>query len=239
MKEYCVYCHTTPSNRKYVGISCDPIKRWRNGKGYEKNYIFTRAIEKYGWENIKHEILYDGLSEEEAKTIERKLIAEWNLTDAEYGLNLSGGGEGALSEHTKALMSQARKGNKYCVGRVLSDDTKGKIAESLRSYYAVHGGTFTGRHHTEETKEKLRNRIITPETRAKLRANHRGNSGVNNPSHRAIDQLALDGTFIKRFATASLASQEVRRDLSTIIKCCRGKAKTCGGYKWRYATEIE
>ena len=72
MKNYCVYCHTTPSNRKYVGISCDPRKRWNDGKGYSKNYVFYRAIRKYGWENIKHEILFDGLSREDAYTIVQK-----------------------------------------------------------------------------------------------------------------------------------------------------------------------
>ena len=75
MTGYSVYCHTTPSGRKYVGISCAPEKRWNHGKGYEKNYLFDRAIKKYGWDKIKHEILCEGLSLDEAKATEKELIA--------------------------------------------------------------------------------------------------------------------------------------------------------------------
>lgn len=51
---YCVYCHTFPNGKRYVGISSDCEKRWRNGKGYETQPKMNRAIQKYGWENIKH-----------------------------------------------------------------------------------------------------------------------------------------------------------------------------------------
>ena len=34
-REYSVYCHTFPNGKRYVGISSDCEKRWRNGKGYE------------------------------------------------------------------------------------------------------------------------------------------------------------------------------------------------------------
>ena len=44
----------------------DPAERWKNGKGYSKNTYVRAAIEKYGWENVKHEILFTDLPEEEA-----------------------------------------------------------------------------------------------------------------------------------------------------------------------------
>ena len=54
-----VYMHITPNNKKYIGITSQiPNKRWRNGKGYKK-CLFLNAIKKYGWGNIKHEILFD------------------------------------------------------------------------------------------------------------------------------------------------------------------------------------
>lgn len=66
MNDYSVYCHTSPSGKKYVGISKNPVKRWNSGRGYSKNYRFARAINKYGWDSFRHEILADGLSAEEA-----------------------------------------------------------------------------------------------------------------------------------------------------------------------------
>lgn len=38
----------------------------------------------------------------------------------------------------------------------------------------------------------------------------------------------------KRYESATVASRETEVDTSQIIKCCKGKAKTAGGYKWRY-----
>ena len=35
-------------------------------------------------------------------------------------------------------------------------------------------------------------------------------------------------------AYAKKAAKRLNVDLSSIIKCCRGKAKTCGGFVWKY-----
>lgn len=72
-KTWFVYKHTSPSNKVYIGITSQkPIYRWNNGLGYNKQQYFWRAIQKYGWENFFHEILFEGLGEEEAKEKMRK-----------------------------------------------------------------------------------------------------------------------------------------------------------------------
>ena len=56
MMNYCVYLHTSPTNKYYVGITKqNPLKRWANGRGYCKNKHFYKAILKYGWDNFQHE----------------------------------------------------------------------------------------------------------------------------------------------------------------------------------------
>ena len=40
------------------------------------------------------------------------------------------------------------------------------------------------------------------------------------------------------FPSASFAEEILNIDHSSIIKCCKGKIKTAGGYKWRYVDEI-
>ncbi len=236
MKDYCVYVHIAPSNRKYVGISCDPKKRWNEGRGYSKNYIFYRAIKKYGWDNIEHKILYSGLDLEEAKEIEANLISEWHLTDRKYGYNLIDTKNG-VSEETRQLMSAARKGNNYCEGRELSDQTRQKISDSLKRHFSdPKNRDKLHRPHSEETKEKLRQRVFSEETRARmsLGQHRRDCSGSRNPSAKAVRQLTLTGEPIKEYEYAKLAAQEHNIDLSSIIKCCRNKQKTCGGYRWEY-----
>lgn len=233
---YSVYCHTTPSNKKYVGISNSPEKRWNYGKGYKDNWHFFRAINKYGWENISHEILYEGLTEEEARSIESKLIKEWKLTDRMYGYNLREGDNGFHCAESRVKMSISQRGNKNSVGRRLSNETKSKISESLKDYYKVHTPTMLGRRHTEETIGKLRQKTVSNETRQKMRENHADVRGAKNPSARAIIQYSLNGEEIEIFPYASLAAQKYNLDLSSIISCCRGKAKSCGGFKWEYVS---
>lgn len=90
-----VYMHTSPTGKIYIGITKQrPTKRWKNGNGYKYNIHFTNAIKKYGWDNFKHEILFENLSEKEAKNKEMELIKKYNSNNREYGYNITEGGEG-------------------------------------------------------------------------------------------------------------------------------------------------
>ena len=234
MDSYVVYCHVSPSGKKYVGISLNYMKRWNSGRGYEKNYRFMRAIEKYGWDSFQHLIVAEGLSADEAKQLEIRLIKEWNLTDFSYGYNLREGGDGPFSEASRTLMSKSRMGNTNTKGQVLSDETKSKISKSLSEYYSTHPSPMLGRHHNAETIAKLKARGISDATRKRMRDNHADVSGVNNPSAKPIVQKTLDGQVIAEYPYATIAAEKYGIDLSSIIKCCRGKMKTCGGYRWAY-----
>ena len=58
---YSVYKHTNKVNGKvYIGITYNkPEVRWgSNGIGY-KRQLFWNAIQKYGWDNFTHEILFE------------------------------------------------------------------------------------------------------------------------------------------------------------------------------------
>ncbi len=235
MKKYVVYCHTAPSGKKYVGCTSTELeKRFRQGRGYSNNTRFWADICTYGWDNFEHEVLYSDLTENEALEIECQLINEWNLLDPEFGYNLRDL-EAGFSDASRQAMSDARRGNNNCHGRVLSEETKKKISDSLVDYYSTHDNPFKGRHHTQETIEKLRKRTISEETRRKLRDSHVSLFGKNNPSARPILQFTKDGEFVKSYEYASLAANELGADLSSIIKCCRGKIKSFHGFVWKYA----
>lgn len=98
-KHECKLCKST--NGIYIGItSLNPKIRWCNGHGYlsknpDGSYHqpkIAKAILKYGWENFKHEILFENLTEVEAKAKEKELITYYN--SYEQGLNCTLGGEG-------------------------------------------------------------------------------------------------------------------------------------------------
>lgn len=94
MENYKVYYHKNKINGKYyIGITKkeNPEKRWRKGEG-NKNQFFYKAIQKYGWDNFEHKILFDGLTIKEAKEKEIELIKKYN-TLAPNGYNIGRGGE--------------------------------------------------------------------------------------------------------------------------------------------------
>ena len=114
-KKWCVYRHKSPSGKVYIGItSLKPSRRWgKNGKNYRDNYYFKHAINKYGWDNFTHEVLFENLSENKAKELEINLIRHYKNLKICY--NLSAGGDGnskKVSEETKLKISKALKGRK-------------------------------------------------------------------------------------------------------------------------------
>lgn len=90
---YTVYKHTSPIGKIYIGITkMNPIRRQANGLGYKNCTHFFNAILKYGWNNIRHEILYTELTQEEAEYIEKKLIREYHSSNPNFGYNIQLGG---------------------------------------------------------------------------------------------------------------------------------------------------
>lgn len=105
--------HENKANgKKYIGITADnPLHRWKNGLGYKNNKHFNDAIQKYGWNNFNHIILYSDLTKKEACEIEQHLIAKYKTQDKRFGYNLTSGGQFFKhSEESKILMSERRKG---------------------------------------------------------------------------------------------------------------------------------
>lgn len=111
MSDYKVYKHTTPSGKIYIGMTGqDPEHRWKNGRGYGNIVPFARAIRKYGWENIRHEILATGLTRKEACDIERRMIEKYESSNPRKGYNCTAGGEHAkLTKETRKKISKSMK----------------------------------------------------------------------------------------------------------------------------------
>ena len=149
---YIVYLHRNKINNKvYIGqTSQKPQKRWNNGKGYLTSPKFYNAIQKYGWDNFEHIILFENLSLEKANLIEKELITLYNSTDENFGYNISIGGKNSPhSEETKRKIGEsnriAQKGKQH------SEEWKNLMSEK----FSGEGNPFYGKHHPEETKQKI------------------------------------------------------------------------------------
>ena len=139
MGNWTVYKHTNKINGKsYIGItSRKPEDRWgTNGYKYQsqksKYLCFSKAIQKYGWDNFTHEILFTGLTKEDACKKEKELISFYN-SKAPFGYNLTDGGEGTsgyeVSEEFKQRRSElVANGNNPKARKVIYGD---KIFETI------------------------------------------------------------------------------------------------------------
>lgn len=103
--------------KRYIGCtSQSPERRWKNGTCSYKGR-FLEAIKQYGWDNFEHKVIVDGLTEEEALSIEALLIDYFKAYDPEHGYNV------------------CRYSNicQMTTGRCQSEETKHKISETIKS----------------------------------------------------------------------------------------------------------
>jgi group I intron endonuclease len=261
-KTYHVYIHTTPSGKRYIGItSMRPKKRWKRGSNYSCNPYFSRAIKKYGWENIDHAIVASGLTKAEAEAEEVRLIAQYKSDDRRYGYNIDHGGSarGRASQETRAKMSASH------MGHPTSEETKRKISEShkgvplspdhlagVRKSAAKRRGVPL----PEEIRRKIsaanKGRVKTPEECAKLSAAKMGHTlsaesrrkisetkkaspttarGERNPKSKAV--VCIETGMV--YPTINDAKKATGG--KNISNCCLGKRKTCAGFHWKYYEE--
>ena len=201
------------NHKRYIGITCQkPTQRWRGGKGY-KIGLFRKAIDKYGWDNFNHFILFEHLSKEDACKKEIELIEKYKTMDTNYGYNLCEGGNLTLGYHhtkeSRELMSRQRKGR---------DAGKNNPMYGKRGILAP----MYGKHLTEEHKRKI--------SEAK-----KGNKKpYQEKLGKKVDQYDINGNFIKTWNSISCAEQELNIKGTHISKVCRGKGKTTGGYVFKY-----
>lgn len=192
MKEnYTVYKHIFPNNKIYIGITKrKPETRWNKGRGYESCPLMNKAIQKYGWENVKHEILFNNLTKKQAEEKEIQLIKEYKCNNREYGYNIENGGNccGTHSEETKRKIGAKSKGNKYCLGRHISKEHIQKLHKGRMKKYKETGSYgYQGHKHTKEYKENLSKKITgikrSEETKKKLSEIGKKKIGNKNPMY--------------------------------------------------------
>lgn len=223
MKNWCVYMHEhRDSGKKYIGITGrNPAVRWANGNGYSGNGHFYAAIQKYGWDAFRHEILYAGLSQSEAEQLEVELIAKYQTQNPDKGYNLAPGGFApSASTMTRQKMGEAQT-------RLWSTREHREKMHAARLGHPV----------TEDTRERIRQANmghgVSDTARQHMSQNHADVSGANNPRARAV--VCVDTKIV--YPTAKEAAEACGTYKSDIAKCCKGKAKTAGGFRWRYYIE--
>ena len=94
MKTYHIYrlINTADGNKSYIGLTSqkDPSKRWN--KCQYRGRLIKMAIEKFGWENFKHEILAETTHIHAANKLEQDFIKQFDTLNPDHGYNSQKGG---------------------------------------------------------------------------------------------------------------------------------------------------
>jgi len=157
-----IYKTTNLLNGKYyIGMhSSDSLTDGYLGSGKRLRY----SINKYGKTNHIREILEFCNTREELKSREKEIVNLNEITKLEC-MNLVIGGEGGggfkSKEHQYKCQSAGGKAFYDNINKRRLNDIEfykyhsSKTKIGMIEYYKTHNGTFTGKHHSIETKKKI------------------------------------------------------------------------------------
>lgn len=218
---YFVYLHNNKiNNKKYIGITKQkPENRWGlNGYNYRSSPYFYFAIQKYGWNNFEHIILYNNLTKEEACEKEIELINKYKTQNKKYGYNIMEGGSApSLPKEVKDKLSEALKGNQNGKGHPCDINKRRKISEAQK-----------GRKLTEEHKRKLslaasKRHVICSDEKKKLLSQ-------NYPYKKKI--YCIETNII--YDSVQECARQLNLHATNVTKVCKGIHRTTGGYHLQY-----
>lgn len=220
---YCVYKHTSPSGKSYIGITGrNPSERWgANGNGYKGQPKFYNAILKYGWDNITHEILFTGLTLKEALSLEIASIEQYDTYIAGY--NSTRGGEGTSGVNNQAVYCEETDtiyfdGHEAAKILRLSHKSISQCCnERIKSTHGLHF-SFVDTNRAKQNKE--------------LRESNKYASTNGNPV--PISMYDLDGVHIRDFDSIKEAAQFMGYPAYLISKNCRGLNNNCRNHIFAY-----
>jgi len=246
--DYCVYVHTFPNGKRYVGQCKQPAEqRWQGGSGYKRQPLIHNAIVKYGWDNIKHEVVRENLTAENAWVQETLLIKEYNTNalNGGNGYNMSDGGESGSKgyKHTdehKAKMSEINAGsNNGYYGKTHTEEIRQKISAANK-----------GKRMSQESRDKMRvsrsgekhflyGKPRTDEVKQKISAACSGERGSQYGKRGALSTHAKTYLCVETgiiYKGLSAIAEELHiPSASNISNVCNGKRKSAYGFRWQYA----
>ena len=210
-----IYMWTSPSGKSYIGQSVDLQKRkgafLRFGDRYGGEKI-NCARKKYNHKSLWNYTILEYCDIDKLNECERYYIELYDTINNGYNCESGGNENKIVSDESKQKMSEAKKG-KYCgensplYGKHLTEEHKSKLSKAKKG----ENNPMYGKHRDNETKDKIRLRHNKP-----------------------VIQFTKEGTFVAEYESALVAKNITGIDSSNISKCCLGKLKSAGGFKWAY-----
>ena len=227
-KKFIIYKYTSPSGGVYIGQTCAAKLSYRHGADGSRylqvdkttgEYLqpaIARAIIKYGFDNFKKEVLFEGLSSEEADEKEIELIKYYKENGECY--NVTSGGKGIPGVNYTKIKQYTLSGN-----FVKGWDSIEEAALSLgnKQYGSNISACCVGKKHRAYGfiwRYADDNSIVEP----------------LSPYRERVCQLTKEGKCIAIYDSVKKAGESVNLHPTGIGNVLHGWAKTCGGYRWQF-----
>lgn len=206
-KKYMVYLYTFPNGKKYCGQTSRTIKE-RQLSGYR--YYIGAAIRKYGWDNIKIEILKENLTKKEADKFEKWVIQYFDLRNRDKGYNLAKGGDGGCT-------------------REMTPEVREKQRTIMLDYWATHPNA------KEEASKRQAEALATNKELYQKHINslEKTRQKIRKP----VECYSMIGDFVGEWESAREAERYFNTptiNFRGISATCNGDQKSHGGYIWKF-----
>lgn len=213
-----IYKLTSPIGRVYVGKTRN-LKRRISDYKYKLNgrhSIIINSIKKYGWKAHLLEIIEEL---EESRLDEREIfwIKELKTYNQEYpeGMNLTRGGEGQRSTWMHDIERRKRQSERF----------------------SGSGGSFYGKHHTEENKAASSKRAREYNLKNGIRVPEWGAEKGREVVRRKVVCYSSDGKLLSEYPSMTAASKALGVHNRAASDSIKWDTWVEGKYKFRYKTE--
>ena len=257
-ENYTLYIHIAPNGKMYIGITGNNVNaRWKNGLGYRGSY-FSRAINKYGWNNFIHSVVATNLTKSDAIMLEKEFISVYRTTERDRGYNISLGGEVPSNNvadieeyrvrqslkahesydpqkhfgHNKNYMPPKNRVNPKRK-KVIQYDKDGKV---MKEYDSVHEAAKALNVCPTTVSESCNRGIRCKGYRLSFESKDMLADGIRGSfAMKQVVQMDIDGNDISSFRSATEAARRFgRTSPCSILDACKGKQITAYGYRWRF-----
>lgn len=198
-------------DKYYVGVTSNSVdKRWgKDGSAY-KSQRFMNAINKYGWNNIQHEIFASNLTKDEACNMEKTLITLLK-SNRGYGYNYTNGGDGTS-------------------GYIPSEEVRKRIG-------LAHKGHIVKPETIEYIRAKNKGRSMTETSIQQMINNLPDRHYSNNNMSKCVYQFTKDKIFIRKFNALAEARDMLDIKSNGISRAAK-EHHSYKGYLWAYEEDI-
>ena len=222
-----VYMLTSPSKKRYIGITSQKYveDRWKDHKKKHSNCtLLKRAINKYGFDNFKKEVLVI-TNNIYLEKYEKDFIKAYN-TLAPNGYNCTTGGElnKTLSEETKEKIGKTVK-------QTYLNIAKGSIRQTSKGHFQLRYGASKkkiGTYETRELAEKAFTKWKETATVSEEGRIKRENSYISEKKPGRF-RTRIRGKYLGTFSTQEYAQKAIKQWFETKTVSEEGRIKISNG----------